>query len=107
MDTAIRTKILYATNRCGARVKAECGKRSITIPYPHELSGEALHRAAVDALNDKIIRRYLKWGINVEPEKCWRKAWRYVSAQFRDGEWFHVYLDEKDQKEVKNEKVRS
>ena len=94
MDTAIRTKILPATDRCGARVRAECGNRSITIPFPHELSGEALHRAAVDALNDKIIRDAQSRGINVDPEKCWRKTWKYVSAQFRDGEWFHVYIEE-------------
>lgn len=96
MGTAIRTKILAPTARSGARVKAECGKHSIAIPYPHELSGEAVHRAAVDALNDKILKEAKAKGLNLDPSKCWRKKWRYFSGQFRNGEWFHVY-EEGDQ----------
>jgi len=52
---AIRTKYLGPTNYRGARISAsdEDGNR-ITIPYPHELSGEAVHRKAADALCTKM-----------------------------------------------------
>lgn len=48
--TAILTKYLGPTDHKGARIKAwSVGGRSVTIPYPHELSGEACYRAALDA----------------------------------------------------------
>ena len=38
--TAILTKYLGPTDHKGARIKAwSVGGRSVTIPYPHELSG--------------------------------------------------------------------
>jgi hypothetical protein len=48
---AILTTYHGATNTRGSRIAAtdEDGNR-ITIPYPHELSGEAVHRKAADAL---------------------------------------------------------
>ena len=53
---AIVTKYLPATNTKGSRIKATCEAGSVTIGYPHELSGQAVHRAAADAL---VIK--LKW----------------------------------------------
>ena len=52
---AIRTKYLGPTNTKGSRIRAsdEDGN-SITIGYPHELSGEAVHRAAAEALCAKM-----------------------------------------------------
>lgn len=52
---AIRTKYLGPTDRRGARIVAsdEDGNRCI-IGYPHELSGEAVHRKAADALCAKM-----------------------------------------------------
>jgi len=47
---AITTKYLSATNNRGSRIKATCDRGSITIPYPHELSGDAVHITAVFAL---------------------------------------------------------
>jgi len=48
---AILTKYLPATNTRGSRVKATAeGVRCITIPYPYELSGEDVHRAAAAEL---------------------------------------------------------
>jgi len=47
---AIQTKYLSPTNSRGARIKATCAAGSITISYPYDLSGQACHRAAVDAL---------------------------------------------------------
>ena len=51
---AIRTKYLGPTDTRGSRIRASCDAGSITIPYPHELSGQAVHRAAVDALLIKL-----------------------------------------------------
>jgi hypothetical protein len=46
---AIFTKFLPATDYSGARVLAFDSGHRISIPYPHELSGEAVHRAAAKA----------------------------------------------------------
>ena len=55
---AIRTKYHGATDTRGSRISAsdEDGNR-VTIPYPHELyelSGEAVHRKAAEALCEKM-----------------------------------------------------
>jgi hypothetical protein len=51
---AIQTKYLSPTNTRGARIKATCAAGSITISYPHELSGQAVHRKAAEALVSKL-----------------------------------------------------
>jgi hypothetical protein len=51
---AIITKYLCATNARGSRIKASCKAGSVTISYPHELSGQACHRAAAEALVKKM-----------------------------------------------------
>ena len=58
---AIQTRYLAPTNTRGARIKAWAQAGSITIPYPHELSGQAVHRAAALALDEKYgwKRQYL------------------------------------------------
>ena len=55
---AIKTKYKGPTNYRGSRIIAsdEDGNK-ITISYPHELSGEAVHRKAAEALCAKM-----KWG---------------------------------------------
>ena len=52
---AIVTKYHGPTNTRGARVSAsdEDGNR-VSISYPYELSGEAVHRAACDVLCQKM-----------------------------------------------------
>lgn len=51
---AIVTKYLGPTNTRDSRVKATTPDgKTVTIPYPYELSGEAVHRAAVTALCGK------------------------------------------------------
>jgi len=58
---AIQTKYLPCTNSRGSRIKAiaEGGDKphTITIPYPHELSGMDCHAAAAVALCQKM-----NWG---------------------------------------------
>jgi hypothetical protein len=51
---AIQTRSLPTTNTRGARIKAWAVSGSITIPYPHELSGQACHRKAAEALVSKL-----------------------------------------------------
>ena len=51
---AIVTRYLGPTNHRGARIKATCNACGVTIPYPYELSGAAVHRAAADALMLKM-----------------------------------------------------
>lgn len=44
---AIQTRYMPATNTRGSRIKASAeGVKSLSIPYPHELSGAAVHAAA-------------------------------------------------------------
>ena len=48
---AILTKYIGPTNTRPSRIKAsDCDGNSVTISYPHELSGEAAFRKAADAL---------------------------------------------------------
>lgn len=47
---AIQTRYLGPTNSRGARIKAWAAAGSITVGYPYELSGQACHRAAAEAL---------------------------------------------------------
>ena len=52
---AIITKYISATDTKGSRIKAsDSDRNSITIPYPHELSGEDVHRKAALALCEKM-----------------------------------------------------
>lgn len=53
---AIETKYLGPTNARGSRIKATCDRGSITIPYPHELSGDECHREAVRVLCAKFAQ---------------------------------------------------
>jgi hypothetical protein len=51
---AIITKYLPWTNTRGSRIKASCQAGSITIDYPHELSGMDAHAKAAYALLAKM-----------------------------------------------------
>jgi hypothetical protein len=55
VSKAIVTRYAGPTNSRGSRIIAsdEDGNR-LVLPYPHELSGEAVHRAAAEALRDKM-----------------------------------------------------
>ena len=52
---AISTTFKGPTDTRGARIIARepDGKR-LTLPYPHELNSEAAHRAAAEALRDRL-----------------------------------------------------
>lgn len=52
---AITTKYHGPTNNRGSRISAsDSDGNRVTISYPYELSGEAVHRAAADALCTKM-----------------------------------------------------
>lgn len=86
---AIVTKFLPATNIRGSRIKASCERGSITISYPDELSGDACHRAAVDALIAKFVKEDEKrYGTNVNP---WQRP--YVTGEIPGNLTVHVFGD--------------
>ena len=80
---AILSKYLPATNTRGSRIKATCERGSVTIPYPHELSGVACHRLAVDTLISKFR-------VEDGPDSSWSR--RYVTGGTADG-YAHVFVD--------------
>jgi hypothetical protein len=51
---AIQTRYFGPTNSRGSRIKAWCAAGSVTIPYPHELSGQSCHRKSAEALLEKL-----------------------------------------------------
>jgi len=86
---AIITKYIGPTDSRGARIKAECERGKIFFPYPYELSGEACHRAAVDALTDKFAEKDEKNGIPRD-----RNFWKsdYVTGAIPSGAYVHVFI---------------
>jgi len=58
---AIITKYLGATNSNGARVRAKCQAKAITVPWDHSLGVEGNHDAAARELAAKLGWRYGNW----------------------------------------------
>lgn len=86
---AILTKYLCATNTRGSRIKASCERGSITISYPDELSGDAVHIAAKDALVAKFVKEDAKrYGSERNP---WSRP--TVCGWLSSGEAVHVYVE--------------
>ena len=51
---AIRVRYHGPTDTRGARIRATAKAGSVSLPYPYELSGEAVYRAAADKLCAKF-----------------------------------------------------
>ena len=86
---AIETKYIPATNTRGSRIKAECERGSITIDYPHELSGDAVHIAAADALVAKFVKEDAeRYGTDRNP---WSKP--RVCGGLKNGHYAHVFVE--------------
>jgi hypothetical protein len=84
---AIITKYLPCTNTRGSWIKASCDRGSITIGYPHELSGDRVHVAAAQALVAKFVKEDAeKYGTHVNP---WSRE--RVCGQIPSGEYVHVF----------------
>ena len=58
---AIETKYIPASNYKPSRIKATANGMSATIGYPHELSNERVHFAAVKAL---VAKHKLNWKLD-------------------------------------------
>ena len=85
---AIQTKFIGATNSEGSRIKASCERGTVTVPYPHELSGEHCHRYAVDFLIAKFVKDDAgKYGTHANP---WSSP--YVTGELPDGTYAHVFI---------------
>ena len=86
---AITTKYLPATNVRGSRIKASCDRGTITIDYPHDVSGDLCHRRAVDALLAKFAAEDARtYGGSAEAHH-WG---RYITGGNADGNCSHVLL---------------
>ena len=85
---AILTKYIPATNFKGSRIKAQCERGSITISYPHELSGADCHIAAVDCLIAKfVLEDKERYGTQRNP---WQD--KRVCGQLPSGDYAHVFV---------------
>jgi hypothetical protein len=95
MGTPIITKVFGPGNVRGARVKASAGNKfSVMIGYPHELSGEHVHRRAVAALLAKIENHCIKT-YGAETGKAISDNWRgeHVSTYLTNDTMVHIKLD--------------
>ena len=86
---SIQTKYLPATDTRGSRIKAKCARGSIVIPFPHELSGDDIHRAAVLALVTRFLDEDESKGIPRETN-FWNRS--FVSGSLPDGSMAHIFL---------------
>jgi len=87
---AIQTKYLPASRYMRSRIKAVCDRGSITISYPHELSGDEVHRQAVRALVAKFISEDEKEHSTPASRNLWGSA--FVSGALADGSMAHVFV---------------
>jgi hypothetical protein len=74
---AIQTKYMGPTNTKGSRIKATCAAGSVTIDYPHELSGMDCHAKAAYALLAKMHWDY-----------------KLVGGQLANGDYAFVMVDQ-------------
>lgn len=101
---AIMTKFLPATNVRGSRIKASCERGSITVSYPHELSGDACHRFAVQSLVEKFVAEDAKkYGTNGRGNP-W--ALPFVTGGLPDGTYAHVYLSPSEVERAETDATR-
>ena len=64
MQILIKTKYIPATDATGSKVRATFGGKTKSIPYPYELSGEAVHEKAAWSWVEKHMSRE-GWGSSV------------------------------------------
>lgn len=77
---AIETKFIPPTNSKGARIKAQCAAKAITIGYPYEFDGEKAHRYAANELCE-IMGGKFGWNFS-----------QFVSGQLKNGNYVHVNI---------------
>lgn len=85
---AILSRFIPATNFKGSRIKATCGRGSITVDYSHEGNCEEAHILAVDALIARFVGEdAIRYGSERNP---WSKP--RVCGQLPDGDYAHVFV---------------
>jgi hypothetical protein len=89
MQTIV-TKYLPATNFKSSRVKAECERGSLTLSYPHELSGEDIHVWAANQLVDKFAAEDAKRYPDSSRTNPWLK--KRACGQMKDHNYAHVFI---------------
>ena len=87
---AIQTKYLPATNTLGSRIKATCERGSITIDYPHELSGDAVHREAALQLLERFVSEDWTERSIAPSSNPWKRE--FATGCLPDGTYAHVLL---------------
>jgi|688.fasta_scaffold1118634_2 hypothetical protein len=87
---AIHSKYLPATYSKGSRIKAICERGFITIDYPHELSGDAVHRKAALQLLERFVSE--DWTERAIPpsQNPWKRE--FVTGCLPDGTFAHVLI---------------
>ena len=87
---SIITKYLPATNNRPSRIKAICDRGSITIPYPHDLSGDAVHIAAVSELVHKFAAEDLATYGAPKEGNPWLRP--FATGTLSNGSVAHVFI---------------
>jgi hypothetical protein len=88
---AITTRVIPASNTRPTRIKAECARGSITIPYP-DGAGEAAHRFAARLLCERFATEDAKeYGV-ADAGKNWLRT--FETGQSKDGHYQHVFTKE-------------
>jgi hypothetical protein len=87
---AITTHYLPATARLGARIIATCERGSASIPYPHELTGSAVHCRAADELCRRFVDEDAKEHGQDPKGNPW--AGRRVCGDLPGGGCAHVFV---------------
>jgi hypothetical protein len=89
---AILTKYIGPTNAHGARIRAQCERGSITIPWPGELDIEAAHVAAAQALCEKFAEEdAARYGKAANKRNPWL-AQRYCGGlNMKQWHYAHVF----------------
>jgi hypothetical protein len=88
---AIKTRFVSPTNFRGSRIKAECQRGSIVVPWVYALDVDANHSAAARALCDKFVAEdQEEYGGQMGG---WAKP--LVSGHLKDGSHVHIFMPSK------------
>ena len=85
---AIRTNYIPATNYRGSRIKAQCERGSITVPFDH--GAHDPHVMAVHTLLARFIAEDLKQYGTPKEKNPWGRP--FISGGLPDGSCAHVFI---------------
>lgn len=90
---AITVKYIGPTNTRGSRLKAICERGSVTIPYPHDASGDDKDWRAASALIEKFISEDAKKYGTPPGENPWRGPWA-CGASSKEAVFVRIFSDQ-------------